>query len=86
VLVRFRADRVFFRLAQPRPRGQSYGGRPWRHGTAFRCRDQATWGDLARAPGVRGAARFWFPRRRVTACFASSRFPRPRRGGSASPC
>ncbi len=45
VLVRFRDDRVFFRSAQPRPRGQGHGGRPRRHGTVFRCGNQATWGD-----------------------------------------
>jgi hypothetical protein len=45
VLVRFRDDRVFFHSAQPRPRGQGHGGRPRRHGTAFRCGNQATWGE-----------------------------------------
>ena len=43
VLVRFRDDRVFFRSAQPPARG--HGGRPKRHGTAFRCGDEATWGE-----------------------------------------
>jgi DDE family transposase len=43
VLVRFRNDRVFFHSAQPRVRG--HGGRPRRHGTAFRCGNQSTWGQ-----------------------------------------
>lgn len=43
VLVRFRDDRVFFRSAQPRARG--HGGRPQRHGAAFRCGDASTWGE-----------------------------------------
>jgi hypothetical protein len=43
VLVRFRDDRVFFRSAQPPARG--HGGRPQRHGAAFRCADVSTWGE-----------------------------------------
>lgn len=42
VLVRFRDDRVFFHSAQPPARG--HGGRPRRHGAAFRCGDESTWG------------------------------------------
>jgi hypothetical protein len=45
VLVRFRDDRVFFRSASPRPKGQGHGGRPKRHGLAFRCADATTWGE-----------------------------------------
>jgi hypothetical protein len=45
VLVRFRDDRVFFRSAEPRPKGQGHGGRPKRHGPAFRCADETTWGE-----------------------------------------
>jgi hypothetical protein len=45
VLVRVRDDRVFFRSAQPRPNGQGHGGRPKRHGPAFRCADPSTWGE-----------------------------------------
>ena len=45
VLVRFRDDRVFFRSTEPRPKGHGHGGRPKRHGPAFRCADQATWGE-----------------------------------------
>lgn len=44
LLVRFRDDRVFFRAAAPRPKGEGHGGRPRRHGPAFRCADPATWG------------------------------------------
>jgi hypothetical protein len=43
ILVRFRDDRVFFRAAAP-PAG-GHGGRPRRHGPAFRCADGRTWGD-----------------------------------------
>src|SRR5919199_4079149 len=43
VLVRFRDDRVFFRSAQPPARG--HGGRPKRHGTAFRCAVESTRGE-----------------------------------------
>src|SRR5919204_1959002 len=45
VLVRFRDARVVFRSAQPRPRGQGHGGRPRRHGAAFRCAVEGTWGE-----------------------------------------
>jgi hypothetical protein len=45
VLVRFRDDRVFFRSAEPPPKGHGHGGRPKRHGPALRCADQATWGE-----------------------------------------
>jgi hypothetical protein len=45
VLVRFRDDRVFFRSAEPRPKGQGHGGRPKRPGPAFRCADPSTWGE-----------------------------------------
>jgi hypothetical protein len=41
VLVRFRGDRVFFRAPPP----HAGPGRPRRHGTAFRCAAEATWGD-----------------------------------------
>jgi hypothetical protein len=43
VLVRFRDDRVFFHSAQPPAPG--HGGRPRRHGAAFRCGDQCPWGE-----------------------------------------
>jgi Transposase DDE domain len=43
VLVRFRDDRVFFRAARPPARG--HGGRPKRHGAAFRCAVESTWGE-----------------------------------------
>ena len=41
VLVRFRDDRVFFR-APPPPSGR---GQPPRHGAAFRCAADGTWGE-----------------------------------------
>jgi hypothetical protein len=43
VLVRFRDDRVFFHSAAPPARG--HGGRPQRHGPAFRCAVESTWGE-----------------------------------------
>jgi hypothetical protein len=43
VLVRFRDDRVFFHSAAPPARG--HGGRPPRHGAAFRCAVESTWGE-----------------------------------------
>ena len=43
VLARFRDDRVCFRSAQPRARG--HGGRPQRHGAAFRCGVPSTWAE-----------------------------------------
>ena len=41
ILVRLRANRIFFRPPPPYPGN----GRPRRHGTRFRCADPATWGD-----------------------------------------
>src|SRR5690606_1736176 len=48
VLCRIRDDRVFYADPPPRPnRPAGSGGRPSRHGPAFRCAQPATWPEPA---------------------------------------